>query len=446
MLFFSVARNVCTSSCTEKVMLKSKGLIKVKARTLIAFSFLIALLTLGLLISVAYIPTKRVSAAANASACTIGYQLNQWSSGFTAQVQITNNSTALTSWTLTWTFAGNQQITSAWNAQVTQSGAAVTAHNAGYNGSVPTGGSVQFGFQATFTGSNATPTNFAVNGISCGGNTTPTPTAVPTSTPTPNPTTTPTAVPTSTPTPNPTTTPIATSTPGTSCTRAIFCDGFENQTGSTPSGNWQVSYPSCQGTGTATVDHTVAHSGTTSIRVNGHAGYCNHVFFGLQNPFTSVGSDIYVRFFVRHTTALPTGHVTFSAMRDANDGGNDLRMGGQNGALQWNRQSDDATLPAQSPVGVALSVPLPTNQWECVQFEVNQSQGSMRTWLNGTEVAGLHLDNVPTPDVDAQWLQNRPNWRPSLTDLRLGWESYSNGDDTLWFDDVAIGSQQIGCA
>ena len=427
-------------------MLKRKGRIKVKARMLITFSFLIALLTFALLISVAYIPVKGASAAntSNASTpCTIGYQLNQWSGGFTAQVQITNNSTALTGWTLSWTFAGNQQITSAWNAQVTQNGAAVTAHDAGYNASVPTGGSVQFGFQATFTSSNAIPTNFAVNGISCAGNTTPTPTAVPTATPTPQ-----------------RLLPLlcllqrqpqhqrlpSTVTPGTSCSGAIFCDGFENQTGSTPSGNWQVSYPNCQGTGTATVDHTVAHSGTTSIRVDGHDGYCNHVFFGLQNPFTSVGSDIYVRYFVRHMTALPTGHVTFTAMRDANDGGNDLRMGGQNGALQWNRQSDDATLPAQSPVGVALSVPLPTNQWECVQFEVNQSQGSMRTWLNGTEVAGLHLDNVPTPDVDAQWLQNCPNWRPSLTDLRLGWESYSGGDDTLWFDDVAISSQPIGCA
>jgi hypothetical protein len=166
----------------------------------------------------------------------------------------------------------------------------------------------------------------------------------------------------------------------------------------------------------------------------------------MQNPFANVGSDVYVRFFVRHTTALPTGHVAFIAMRDANDSGDDLRMGGQNGALQWNRQSDDATLPEQSPAGVALSTPLPTNQWACVEFEVNQTQGTMRTWLNGNEVAGLHLDKVPTLNIDSQWINSRPNWHPSLTDLRFGWESYSNGDDTLWFDDVAIGSQQINCS
>jgi Cip1-like, core domain len=156
------------------------------------------------------------------------------------------------------------------------------------------------------------------------------------------------------------------------------------------------------------------------------------------------GSTRYARFYVRHAAALPAAHVTFLAMNDAGDGNRDLRMGGQNGALQWNRESDDATLPEQSPAGVALSVPLPTNQWACVEFIVNGADGTMRTWVNGTEVAGLHEDGVPTQNIDSQWL-SRSGWRPSLTDLRLGWESYGDGSDTLWFDDVALGSSRIGC-
>jgi hypothetical protein len=230
----------------------------------------------------------------------------------------------------------------------------------------------------------------------------------------------------------------------TSCPRAIFCDDFEDQTGSTPLGAWQVSYPNCKGAGTVTIDRTIAHRGSTSIRVNGSGGYCNHVFISLKSAFSDVGTDLHVRFFVRHSTALPSNHVTFVAMKDTNDGGKDLRVGGQNKALQWNRESDDATLPVESPAGVALSAPLPTNQWECLEVEVNETQGTANTWLNGTMVKGLHLGNVPTQDVASQWLR-RPNWRPSLADLRLGWESYAGGDDTLWFDDVAIGSQQIGC-
>lgn len=233
---------------------------------------------------------------------------------------------------------------------------------------------------------------------------------------------------------------VAAGTSATAPTVTAFTDGFEDQTGSTPSGRWSTSVRDCSGTGTATVDSSKAHSGSKSIRVDGKTGYCNHAFVGTT---LSGGGPLYVRFWINHTTALPTGHVAFAAMKDANDGGKDLRMGGQNQALQWNRESDDATLPAQSPVGVSMSKPLPTNTWSCIEYGIDG--GHLTTWLNGSEVAGLIADGTPTSDVDNQWVQSRPGWSPSLQDLRLGWESYAQGDDTLWFDDIAVSSSKIGC-
>ncbi|HYQ63274.1 hypothetical protein [Actinophytocola sp.] len=225
------------------------------------------------------------------------------------------------------------------------------------------------------------------------------------------------------------------------CPSGTFCDGFETQTGSSPTGDWATTFPNCQGTGAAVVDTTTVHDGSRSLRIDGHAGYCNHVF--VRTTRGVGGSALYARFYVRHTTTLPDAHVTFLAMRDGADNNRDLRMGGQNRALQWNRESDDATLPEQSPVGVAQSVPLPVGQWTCVEFGVSGSE--LRTWVNGAEVAGLHADSTPTQDVDSQWLR-RGTWRPALTDVRLGWESYGVGDDTLWFDDVALAPARIGCA
>ncbi len=32
-----------------------------------------------------------------------------------------------------------------------------------------------------------------------------------------------------------------------------------------------------------------------------------------------------------------------------------------------------------------------------------------------------------------------------LKSVRIGWESYGEGADTLWFDDVAVGAARIGC-
>jgi hypothetical protein len=225
------------------------------------------------------------------------------------------------------------------------------------------------------------------------------------------------------------------------CPSGAFCDGFESQTGPAPTGDWSVVFPNCQGTGAAVVDTATAHEGTRSIRVDGGAGYCNHVFFGTSRGVG--GATLYARFFVRHTTALPDPHVTFLAMRDTADGGKDLRMGGQNRALQWNRESDDATLPEQSPAGVAQSLPLPVDRWTCVEFGITGSE--LRTWVDGNEVAGLHVDDTPTHDIDSQWLRRGP-WRPALADFRLGWESYGSGDDTLWFDDIALAPARVGCS
>jgi hypothetical protein len=78
-----------------------------------------------------------------------------------------------------------------------------------------------------------------------------------------------------------------------------------------------------------------------------------------------------------------------------------------------------------------------------VQFTVDPA-GRISTSLNGAVVEGLVADGVSTPDVDSQWLR-KTNWRPAVTDLRLGWESYGDGANTLWYDDVAVGSSPIAC-
>lgn len=223
-----------------------------------------------------------------------------------------------------------------------------------------------------------------------------------------------------------------------SCPAGATCDGFETQTGTTPGGDWTVGAANCTGTGTATVDTTQVHSGTRSVRVNGGGNYCNHMFVGRPLP----AGTRYVRVYIRHATPQPPAHTTMIAMTDTNDSGKDLRFGGQNSALQWNRESDDATLPVQSPAGVALSRPLPTDTWTCVEYSIGD--GQLHTWVDGTEVPGLVVDGEPTPDVDQQWLA-RGGWNPAVADLRLGWESYGNDSDTLWYDDVAFGPDRIGC-
>ncbi|WP_405872719.1 endo-1,4-beta-xylanase [Streptomyces zaomyceticus] len=91
--------------------------------------------------------------------CSVTYAVSsQWTGGFTAQVTLRNTGTApLNGWTVRWTQPAGQRVTQAWNATVTQTGAEVTASHLSYNAAVPPGGTVAFGFNGSWSGTNPPP-------------------------------------------------------------------------------------------------------------------------------------------------------------------------------------------------------------------------------------------------------------------------------------------------
>ncbi|MBQ1050284.1 cellulose binding domain-containing protein [Micromonospora sp. C51] len=147
-----------------------------------------------------------LTASAAAAGCRVDYRVtNQWTGGFGADVTVTNLGDPVNGWTLVWSYAAGQQVTQAWNTTVNQSGAQVSARNVDYNAAIGTNGSVNFGFNGSWNGSNPAPTSFALNGTTCTGATTPTatPTTASPSPPRPSPTVAPSTTP-SPPTPPPT--------------------------------------------------------------------------------------------------------------------------------------------------------------------------------------------------------------------------------------------------
>ncbi|MFD0773671.1 cellulose binding domain-containing protein [Streptomonospora algeriensis] len=109
--------------------------------------------------------------AGAAAGCEVDYTVNEWSSGFVADVEITNLGDPIENWALEWDFPGDQQVTGAWSAEIDQSGSTVTAENVSYNGGIASGGTVSFGFQATHSGQNSAPDAFTLNGTVCDGST-----------------------------------------------------------------------------------------------------------------------------------------------------------------------------------------------------------------------------------------------------------------------------------
>ena len=100
--------------------------------------------------------------------CHVSYTPSNWQGGFTASVTVSNTSAvAVNGWTLAFAFGGDEEITNAWNATVSQAGPDVSAASMSYNASIPPGGSQSFGFQGTWSASDAPPASFSVNGTAC---------------------------------------------------------------------------------------------------------------------------------------------------------------------------------------------------------------------------------------------------------------------------------------
>ena len=59
-----------------------------------------------------------------------------------------------------------------------------------------------------------------------------------------------------------------------------------------------------------------------------------------------------------------------------------------------------------------------------------------RMWLDGMELAGMHVTD---------WAAGVTNWSPTYSVMKIGGQNYSGQLGQIWFDDVAMGTQPLGC-
>ncbi|MEV7983515.1 glycoside hydrolase family 48 protein, partial [Streptomyces sp. NPDC086519] len=124
----------------------------------------------ALALPLSMLATGTTPAQAATVQCSVDYKTNDWGTGFTADLTLTNRGTdAISGWTLTYAYTGNQKLVSGWNGTWSQSGTSVTVQNASYNGTIAAGAAVSTGAQFSYTGSNTAPAAFAINGTTCTG-------------------------------------------------------------------------------------------------------------------------------------------------------------------------------------------------------------------------------------------------------------------------------------
>jgi len=219
---------------------------------------------------------------------------------------------------------------------------------------------------------------------------------------------------------------------------AQISDGFESGWDQT---KWPIYAPDCNQGGTVSLDSTTAHSGKNSMKVTGgSSGYCGHIFFGT----TAIPSgDVYVRTWLKTANAFGSDHVTFITNTDASQSGKHLRVSGQMGIVEYNRESDDATLPDLSPQGVASSVGFTANTWTCLEYHIG-TDGTIETWVNDKSISGLNYGPKITNPYSQAW--SRSTLKPKITGTYFGWEAYGGQQNTFWYDDIVISGSRVGCS
>ncbi len=101
--------------------------------------------------------------------CSVGYRVvNDWTEGFQGEITISNTgSSAISGWSLGFSFANGQTVSNMWGGTPHQSGGDVTVTPADYTTSIPANGSVTVGFNASRGGTNSAPTAFTLSGSTC---------------------------------------------------------------------------------------------------------------------------------------------------------------------------------------------------------------------------------------------------------------------------------------
>lgn len=189
------------------------------------------------------------------------------------------------------------------------------------------------------------------------------------------------------------------------------------------------------GAGTFTVDTALGANGSSSsMRIDSNNAFHTMLQVAMPQAVRDAG-EVFGRVFLRLAATPSQAHFIWVEVGTAGNDQHEMRLGHNVGQLQSNHfLNGEQDIRDQSRQLVA-------DQWYCLEFFMADNPDSLRVWLDGEETA-LSTDDY-TAGEGAQGNTNPlADFIPPLEALRIGWE-LQNG--SVWFDDVALASSQIGC-
>lgn len=200
----------------------------------------------------------------------------------------------------------------------------------------------------------------------------------------------------------------------------MFCDDFE--AAALDAAYREINF----GDPAFALDTARANTGAQSVRVTS-GGFTQMLAIPVPGP------TFYGRVYLTSDTPMNEGHNTYI---NAGEGDGDpnhgewIRIGEHRTQLEVNRKSDDAELLSSGDYNsLEGATQLAPDVWHCLEFMFDGPGAQVRVWVDGEEVSKLHA----------------MGWTATYETFKFGYERYHGPDKTLWYDDLALGTERIGC-
>ena len=190
----------------------------------------------------------------------------------------------------------------------------------------------------------------------------------------------------------------------------------------------------------ALADSSKPHGGSRSLHVLGGQQPAM-----LTRPLPPGTDRIYVRTYVWLTNKLgqnpDNNHETLIGIRASVGQANDeVRFGEIKGVIGTNEVPTDDISPTMEQWGQGPVIE--AGRWHCVEvaFVGDQPNHEVRAWSNGQEV---HVVNDPS-----QWnngVLGETFLSDKFVEFIIGWHSFSNYGNEIWFDDIVVATERVGC-
>jgi hypothetical protein len=205
----------------------------------------------------------------------------------------------------------------------------------------------------------------------------------------------------------------------------IFCSEFEAEALPSELTFWPEYLRATQ-TNFVSIDKTLAKTGQGSLKVVGSE---SSQMLGVPVP-----SKFWGRVYLRSDTDIQSGHNTYMAAGTSSGDpnmGTYVRIGEHQCQLELNRSSDDKELLSNGGTYMCEGgVKLLKDTWYCVEFSYDGPGQEIRVFVDDQEISALHATACGPYEYKV---------------FKLGFEKYHGMNKTLWYDDLALGTSQIGC-